>query len=94
MAKKKTKYITLDDLKERRAARTEEDRRADGHMTIDEFIEKFSYGLRLYMNNNWRHTDKDAVHHPEDLTSNMLCYAEAVYETVQVFGMGNTNKEE
>lgn len=70
----------------------EEDRRAWGYTTIDEFVDKFSTGLRAYMLNNWKSVGPDEVHHPEDLTSNMLCYAESVYETIQVFGMGNSNE--
>ena len=72
----------------------EEDRRNWGYMTIDEFVDKFSMGLRAYLHNNWKSDDTDEVYHPEDLTSNMLCYAESVYETIQVFGMGNSNAKD
>lgn len=82
MAKKKKHPRDWDD----------EDRRSFGFMTVDEFVEKFSFGLRMYLHNNWKSNEPNELHHPEDLTSSMLCYAESVFETVQVFGVGNTNE--
>jgi hypothetical protein len=73
---------------------TDEDRRTWGYTTIDEFVDKFSMGLRAYLHNNWKSTEPEDVHHPEDLTSNMLCYAESVYTTIEVFGMGNSNAKD
>ena len=72
---------------------SEEELRSNGYMTIDEFMNKFEVGMRQYLHNNWRSDKEDDVHHPEDLASNALCYAEAVWETIQVFGAGNTNEK-
>lgn len=69
---------------------TDEDRREYGYMTIDEFVTKFSFGLKEYLHNNWK-SDSDGLLHPEDLTSNVLCYAESVYSVVGIFGVGSTN---
>lgn len=73
---------------------TDEDRRERGYMTIDEFVTKFSYGLKEYLYNNWKSNPPTDIHHPEDLTSNMLCYAESVYSVVGIFGVGSTNVKE
>lgn len=70
---------------------TDEDRREFGYMTIDEFVAKFSFGLKEYLFNNWKSGGASELHHPEDLTSNMLCYAESVYSVVGIFGVGSTN---
>lgn len=71
----------------------DEDRREHGYMTIDEFVDKFSLGLREYLHNNWKSNPNDLMH-PEDLTSNMLCYAESVFSVVGIFGVGSTNVRE
>lgn len=68
------------------------DRREFGYMTIDEFIEKFSFGLKEYLYNTWKSAEPSELHHPEDLTSNMLCYAESVFTVVGIFGVGSTNE--
>jgi hypothetical protein len=73
---------------------TDEDRRERGYMTIDEFVTKFSFGLKEYLHENWRSADNSEIHHPEDLTSNMLCYAESVYSVVGIFGVGSTNEKD
>ena len=70
---------------------TDEDRREFGYMTINEFVNKFSLGLKEYLDNNWK-SNPDDLMHPEDLTSNMLCYAESVYSVVGIFGVGSTNE--
>jgi hypothetical protein len=70
---------------------TDEDRREYGYMTINEFVDKFSLGLKEYLHNNWK-SNPDDLMHPEDLTSNMLCYAESVYSVVGIFGVGSTNE--
>ena len=69
----------------------DEDRRERGYMTINEFVDKFSLGLKEYLHNNWK-SNPDDLMHPEDLTSNMLCYAESVYSVVGIFGVGSTNE--
>ena len=71
----------------------DEDRREYGYMTINEFVTKFSLGLKEYLHNNWK-SNPDDLMHPEDLTSNMLCYAESVYSVVGIFGVGSTNEHE
>jgi hypothetical protein len=73
---------------------TDEDRRERGYMTIDEFVTKFSYGLNEYLHNNWKSYKPTDIHHPEDLTSTMLCYAESVFTVVGIFGVGSTNERE
>ena len=65
--------------------------RAEGWMTVDEFITKFSYGLKEYLHTNWKSTSPEDVLHPEDLTSNMLSYAESVFSVIGIFGAGSTN---
>jgi hypothetical protein len=74
--------------------RVRKDLRAHGYQTIREFIVKFDQGLYVYMCNNWPSVDGDDLHHPEDLASNALAYAEAVFATIQTFGAGNTNVKE
>ena len=69
----------------------EKEFRADGYQTITEFVDKFALGLREYMNKNWPNPNPNILNHPEDLASNALMYAEAVYTTIQTFGAGNTN---
>lgn len=71
---------------------TDEYRRGHGYMTINEFVEKFSFGLKEYLRNNWKDDEGLEIHHPEDLTSNMLSYAEAVYTVVGIFGVQSTNE--
>jgi hypothetical protein len=73
---------------------TDKDRRERGYMTIDEFVEKFAFGLKEYLHDNWKSENFQDIHHPEDLTSNMLCYAESVYSVVGIFGVGSTNERE
>jgi hypothetical protein len=68
--------------------------RTDGYQTIREFTDKFAKGLYVYMCSNWPSVDGQDLHHPEDLASNVLCYAEAVHTTIQTFGAGNTNVKE
>jgi hypothetical protein len=71
---------------------TDEDRREHGYMTIDEFVDKFAFGLKEYLYKNWNNYDAEAIYHPEDLTSTMLSYAESVYTVVGIFGVGSTNE--
>jgi hypothetical protein len=73
---------------------TEKDRREHGYMTIDEFITKFSFGLKEYLHTNWKMYTPDELLHPEDLTSNTLSYAESVFTVVGIFGVGSTNERE
>ena len=70
---------------------SEEELRANGYMTTDEFVERFTRGLGGYLRSNWP-TKPSGLHHPEDLTSNALAYAEAAHIVIGVFGAGNTNE--
>ena len=72
----------------------DQDRREHGYMTIDEFVTKFSFGLNEYLYKDKNNYDAEAIHHPEDLTSTMLSYAESVYTVVGIFGVGSTNVKE
>ena len=67
--------------------------RAEGYQTIDEFVSKFNQGLGEYLKRNWS-TDPDVLHHPEDLASNALAYAEAIFAGIASFGAGNTNTDD
>jgi hypothetical protein len=80
MGKKKNKYGEI------------ELRRRAGYMTVDEFTKKFEFGLREYLSNYFNEWDLDVVH-PEDLTSQALCYAEEVYRVTGVFGIGDSNAQ-
>lgn len=66
--------------------------RTKGFMTTDEFIDLFATGAREYMAKNWPN-GLSVLHHPEDLTSTMLNYAEAVFWTVSVFGVAPREEE-
>ncbi len=67
--------------------------RAHGYMTINEFVDRFAFGLKEHLHTNWK-SSPDELLHPEDLTSNMLSYAESVYSVVGIFGVGSTNVKE
>jgi hypothetical protein len=67
---------------------TEEHLRANGFMLIDEFVEKFTSGLTMYLRQNW---PGDGLHHPEDLAVNAAVYAEATLIHIGNFGVANTN---
>ena len=73
---------------------TAEELRSSGHMTIDEFIEKFTFGLKEHLRTTWGHDKGDSLHHPEDLAVNASVYADAVYQVIGIFGVANTNTEE
>ena len=81
---KDNKYVEAEKEAERK------DLREHGYQTIREFTDKFAKGLYVYMCTNWPSPTGDVLHHPEDLASNVLSYAEAVHTTIQTFGAGNT----
>jgi hypothetical protein len=81
---KDNKYV------EAEKAAVRKDLREHGYQTIREFTDKFAKGLYVYMCTNWPAPTGDVLHHPEDLASNVLSYAEAVHTTIQTFGAGNT----
>lgn len=60
--------------------------RLHGYLTIEEFVSAFAIGLRLYLEDNWS-KDRDGVHHPEDLSSNALSFAEATFNVISIFGV-------
>ena len=72
---------------------SDESLRAKGFMTTAEFVEKFERGLSAYLAKNWGFCGVNNLTHPEDLAANTLAYAEAVWETIQVFGAGDTNEK-
>lgn len=90
---KKNKHISTEEIQAEHEAMNRRNLREFGYQTIREFTDKFSLGLYEYMCNNWP-SDVDELHHPEDLASNVLTYAEAVFTTIQTFGAGNTNGKE
>jgi hypothetical protein len=69
----------------------EKELRAAGFMTAQEFVDKFTQGLESYLTH--QHFATSGLHHPEDLASGVLTYAESLWQVVNVFGVGNTNKE-
>lgn len=88
-------WITFDEMKAKRPAdplpgTQEKKLRAAGWMTTAEFIDKFNRGLMTYLE-NYTYTKMDDIHHPEDLISNVLSFAEITYIHIQNFGSGETN---
>ena len=86
-------WVTLDELDDKRPMPSDESLRAKGYMTTAEFVEKFERGLSAYLAKNWGFCGVNNLTHPEDLAANTLAYAEAVWETIQVFGAGDTNEK-
>ena len=80
--------------KSKRSIPKQKELRAAGYMTAHEFVAKLERGMRQYMENNWGlSTGDDDLHHPEDLASAALTFAESVMFCIQTFGAGNTNEE-
>lgn len=67
-------------------SKEEAELRLFGYMTIDEFVKAYSIGLRLQLEDTWS-KDRDGLHHPEDLAANALIFAEAVFNTISIFGV-------
>lgn len=61
--------------------------RKNGYLTIEEFIKTIIPGLSEYLENNWSYTEKDALHHPEDLLTNASIYLDIACRTVGTFGV-------
>jgi hypothetical protein len=58
----------------------------DGWMTIDDFVDSLSLGMRDYLHNNWgKISKKDDLHHPEDLATNASIYTEIAYRVLADF---------
>lgn len=72
--------------KKKKLSKSEAELRLYGFMTIEEFVKAYSIGLRLQLEDNWP-KDRDGLHHPEDLTACSLNFAEAVFNTVSIFGV-------
>lgn len=75
-------------MKKKKIKMTKEDAelRLYGYMTIEEFVHAYSIGLRLQLEDNWSN-DQEGLHHPEDLAANSLGFAEAVFNTISIFGV-------
>ena len=59
--------------------------RAEGWMTVDEFMERITPAMKEYLVKNWT-KDEDTIHHPEDLASNALSFMEAIFCGITTFG--------
>ena len=59
--------------------------RAEGWMTVDEFMNRATPAMREYLLRNWN-SDEGVVMHPEDLGSNALAFMEGLYLGLQNFG--------
>jgi hypothetical protein len=62
------------------------DLREHGYLTVDEFVAMLQPSLKDYLKNNWS-SDKDALHHPEDLFSNASIYFDVALNVVGHFGI-------
>lgn len=58
-----------------------------GYMTVAEFVDKLTPGLKEYMEQNWGANGKDILHHPEDLMSNAAIYLEVGLHIIGDFGV-------
>ena len=72
---------------------SDDELRARGYMTIDEFVEKLTPGMRDYMHKNWGFTNLDDLHHPADLASTASIYTDGLYNFIETFGIQPYNKE-
>jgi hypothetical protein len=67
---------------------TEDGLREAGWMTIDEFLEKFNYGLKDYLSNKVYGTgQEDKLHHPTDLSVHTALYADIMFSVIENFGV-------
>jgi hypothetical protein len=67
---------------------TEEQWRNKGWMTVDEFVDTLSLGMRDYLQNKvWGLGDKQKLHHPTDLAVHAASYAEIAYNVIENFGV-------
>jgi len=63
---------------------TDEQLMERGYMTVDQFVDRLSEGLRGYMHANWQ-SDPEDLHHPEDLAANASTYTEIMYRVIADF---------
>ena len=74
--------------KKKKLTKEEAELRLYGYMTIDEFVKAFTFGLKLNLHDSWpKNFSDDDLHHPEDLAANCLSFAEAVFNTITIFGV-------
>jgi hypothetical protein len=65
---------------------TDEQLMERGYMTVDQFVDRLSEGLRNYMKSNWAEEDEsEELHHPEDLAANASTYTEIMYRVIGDF---------
>jgi len=65
---------------------TDEQLMERGYMTVDQFVDRLSEGLRNYMKANWSEEDESSeLHHPEDLAANAATYTEIMYRVIGDF---------
>lgn len=65
---------------------TDEQLMERGYMTVDQFVDRLSEGLRNYMKANWAEEDEsEELHHPEDLAANASNYTEIMYRVIGDF---------
>lgn len=58
----------------------------DGWMTIDDFVDRLTLGMKDYLHSNWgTGGKKDDLHHPEDLATNASIYTEIAYRVLADF---------
>lgn len=67
--------------------------RQRGYMTTDEFVDTLIPGLKNYLSKNWGERDKDSLHHPEDIISNITAYVEIACQVVYDFGVSEKTKK-
>ena len=68
---------------------TDADLRNRGYMSSDEFVDTLVPGLKEYLQKNWGVNNKNELHHPEDLISNVSIYIEAAYHVLVDFGVAS-----
>jgi hypothetical protein len=73
---------------------TDKELRRRGYMTSDEFVDTLVPGLKEYLSKNWGVHNKNELHHPEDLISNVSIYIEAAYHILVDFGVAPIEQKE
>jgi hypothetical protein len=73
---------------------TDKELRKRGYMTSDEFVDTLVPGLKEYLSKNWGVHNKNELHHPEDLISNVSIYIEAAYHVIVDFGVAPIEQKE
>ena len=64
-----------------------------GYMSADEFVDTLVPGLKEYLHKNWGARNKNELHHPEDMISNISTYIEIAYHVIADFGVAPKKKE-